>query len=140
SIARTARWVTPDLVGEVAFTEFTTDGVLRHPSFIALRDDKPAREVSTAITLTSPDRVVFPGQGVTKRDLADYYDAVAARMLPYVTERALSLLRCPQGRAKTCFFQKHDSGGFPDALHKVAITEKSGEEHEYFYLDDAAGL
>lgn len=168
TIARSAQWVTPNLVGEIAFTEFTTDGLLRHPSFIALRDDKSASEVVDerpngealsgelpsakarvgeapaatleAIKLTSPDRVVFPGQGVTKRDLAEYYDAVAERMLPFVANRPLSLLRCPQGRAKTCFFQKHDSGGFPDALRKVAITEKSGEQHEYFYLTDAAGL
>lgn len=158
AIARSARWVTPNLVGEIAFTEFTTDGLLRHPSFISLRDDKPARDVvderpadvvqsgeapaaaPSAITLTSPDRVVFPGQGVTKRDLAEYYEAVADRMLPFVARRPLSLLRCPQGRAKSCFFQKHDSGGFPDALRKVAITEKSGEQHDYFYITDAAGL
>ncbi len=151
TIARGARWVTPNLVGEIAFTEFTTDGLLRHPSFIALRDDKSASEVmderpaapaaeTSTITLTSPDRVVFPGQGVTKRDLAEYYDAVAVRMLPFVAQRPLSLLRCPQGRAKTCFFQKHDSGGFPGALRKVSITEKSGEQHEYFYLSDADGL
>ncbi len=149
TIARGAKWVTPNLVGEIAFTEFTTDGLLRHPSFIALRDDKSASEVvderpaaaaPSAITLTSPDRVVFPGQGVTKRDLAEYYDAVAERMLPFIAQRPLSLLRCPQGRAKTCFFQKHDSGGFPDALQKVAITEKSGAQHDYFYLTDASGL
>ncbi len=141
AIARSARWVTPDLVAEVAFTEFTADGVLRHPSFIALRDKSTATTATPAvITLTSPDRIVFPEQGVSKRDLAAYYEAVAHRMLPLVAHRPLSLLRCPQGRAKHCFFQKHDSGGFPDALQKVAITERSGAEADYFYLTNAEGL
>jgi bifunctional non-homologous end joining protein LigD len=155
-IARAARWVRPTLVGEVAFTEFTADGLLRHPSFIALRDDKPAaavhREAESLATrgvlaaerhgvrLTSPDRLAFSGQGVTKADLAGYYDAVAPRMLPHVANRPLSLLRCPQGRSNACFFQKHDSGGFPDQMQRIGITEKSGERAEYFYVTDVAGL
>jgi len=155
-IARSAQWVRPDLVGEIAFTEFTADGLLRHPSFIALREDKPAIAVTREgealstrgtlaaerlhVRLTSPDRIVFPGQGVTKGDLAGYYDAVAKRMLPYVAHRPLSLLRCPQGRASACFFQKHDSGGFPDAMSRIALTEKSGTRAEYFYVSDTAGL
>lgn len=148
AITRTARWVTPNLVGEVSFTEFTTDGLLRHPSFIALRDDKLATDVITetpvathaVIALTSPDRIVFPEQGVSKRALAEYYESVAERMLPYTARRPLSLLRCPQGRAKQCFFQKHDGGGFPDALQKIAVTERSGEQHDYFYLTNSDGL
>ncbi len=155
-IARGARWVAPDLVAEIAFTEQTPDGRLRHPSFIALRHDKPASAVSfdtpdlaargidaaarVGQRLTSPERVVFPEQGVSKADLAGYYDAVADLMLPFVANRPLSLLRCPQGRAKHCFFQKHDSGGFPEAMERVAIAEKDGDIEQYFFVHDLAGL
>jgi bifunctional non-homologous end joining protein LigD len=162
AIARTARWVAPELVGEIGFTEFTPDGVLRHPSFLGLREDKPASEVqreapsaiaaplsaeaglnaaaAAGIKLTSPDRVAYPGQGVTKADLVAYYAAVAARMLPYIENRPLSLLRCPQGRAKYCFFQKHDTGGFPEAMKSVLVAEKDGTKEDYFYIEDLAGL
>ena len=163
-IAKAANWVTPELVAEVAYTEFTPDGILRHPSFLGLREDKPAKSVkvekpapsakATALTdkagiaaaeaagikLTSPTRVIYPGQGVTKADLVAYYAAVAERMLPYVENRPLSLLRCPQGRAKYCFFQKHDTGGFPDAMKSLLITEKDGGKEDYFYIDNLAGL
>jgi bifunctional non-homologous end joining protein LigD len=165
AIARKAHWVAPELVAEIGYTEFTPDGILRHPSFLALREDKPAGEVrlekpapatrasgkldaqagidaaeAAGIKLTSPDRVVYPGQGVTKADLVAYYAAVAERMLPYIEQRPLSLLRCPQGRAKYCFFQKHDTGGFPDAMKSVMITEKDGSKEDYFYIEDLAGL
>src|SRR5690606_8760702 len=92
------------------------------------------------IKLTSPDRIAYPGQGVTKADLVAYYAAVAGRMLPYIENRPLSLLRCPQGRAKYCFFQKHDTGGFPEAMKSVLIAEKDGTKEDYFYIDDLAGL
>ncbi|WP_108460953.1 DNA ligase D [Devosia naphthalenivorans] len=164
-VARTSKWVSPELVAEIGFTEFTPDGVLRHPSFLALREDKPAPEVkleepvapskaspalsseaginaaeAAGVKLTSPDRVVYPGQGVTKAHLVAYYAAVAERMLPFIENRPLSLLRCPQGRAKYCFFQKHDTGGFPDEMKSVLITEKDGAKEDYFYIDDLGGL
>ncbi|MYZ48281.1 DNA ligase D [Propylenella binzhouense] len=159
-VRRKARWVEPELVAEIAFTEFTSDGILRHPSFQGLREDKPAREVRletpadaparpggegedterAGIRITSPNKVLFPGQGVTKADLLDYYEAVGEAMLRYVGGRPLSLVRCPQGRGRKCFFQKHDTGGFPDAMRRVMITENSGETEQYFYVDDLAGL
>lgn len=95
---------------------------------------------AAGIALTSPDRVVFPGQGVTKADLVAYYAAVAERMLPYIEKRPLSLVRCPQGREKYCFFQKHDTGGFPKAMRSLPITEKDGSRESYFYIEDLAGL
>lgn len=149
---RGARWVTPKLVAEIAFTETTPDGVLRHPSFLGLRGDKPAREVveeraastpmaaASGVKITSRDRVIDPDSKVTKGDLADYYEAVAPIMLPWVANRPVSLVRCPQGRAKQCFFQKHDAGSFGDAVHQVPIREKDGSTENYLYVDDAAGL
>ncbi len=152
AMVRGAHWVRADLVAEIAFTETTPDGLLRHPSFLGLRGDKSAREVvleephavsdtpATTITITNRDRVIDPDAHVTKGDLADYYSAIAAVMLPWSGHRPISLVRCPQGRAKQCFFQKHDAGSFGDAVHKVAISEKNGGSEEYLWVDDAAGL
>jgi len=61
-------------------------------------------------------------------------------MLPHIVRRPLSLVRCPQGRSKYCFFQKHDSGGFPGEFKKVPIAEKNGAIQDYMYVDDLAGL
>ena len=96
--------------------------------------------VKDGIRITHPGRVVFPGQGVTKFDLVEYYEAAAALMLPHLADRPLSLVRCPGGSTKHCFFQKHDSGGFPKSMHHVAIEESSGEKAEYFYVDGLSGI
>ena len=91
------------------------------------------------IRITHPDRVLFPGQGVTKRGLVEYYVAVKNLILPHIVDRPLSLVRCPQGREKECFFQKHASRGWPEELHKVRIREKSGSD-EYMYVEDISGV
>jgi bifunctional non-homologous end joining protein LigD len=152
--------------GRDRFAELTGDGILRHPSFIGLRGDKPAKAVTLeramtdssdevtddhfedgeavaeklGVRLTSPDRVVFPGQGVTKADLVGYYEAVAEEMLPHLSKRPLSLVRCPQGRTKACFFQKHDTGGFPPQIKSLPVAEKDGDKQSYFYVEDLAGI
>ncbi len=150
---RGARWVEPVLVAEVAFAEVTGDGVLRHSSFVGLREDKAAGEVVPekpapargdarpfGIAITNPDRVIFPESGITKGQLADYYAAIAEPMLRWLAHRPVSLVRCPQGRAKHCFFQKHDAGSFGAEVHKAPIREKDGGEEAYLYVDDGAGL
>ncbi|MET0249676.1 MAG: DNA ligase D [Sphingobium sp.] len=150
---RGALWVRPDLVAEIAFAELTHDGVVRHASFLGLRGDKPAQEIvpekalptprpddATAIHVSNRDRLVFPEAKVTKGELADYYAAAGAIMLPWAARRPISLVRCPQGRAKKCFFQKHDSGSFGDHVHHVPIKEKDGGSEDYLYVEDAEGL
>ena len=140
-------WVKPKLVVEVTFTEWTKDGVLRHPALVGLREDKAPREVRreepmqvSGITLSNPDRVLYPEQGLTKQDLAAYYEAIAPWMLPHVGGRPLTLVRCPSGRAKACFYQKHWSGTLPEALDTVDIKEGSGAKGAYTVVHDAAGL
>ncbi len=96
--------------------------------------------VTAGVRLTHPDRVLFPSQGLSKRGLAAYYEAVADLMLPHVAKRPLSLVRCPAGSEKNCFFQKHDTGGFPEAIGRMPITEASGSSKSYFYVSDVAGL
>jgi len=149
SVARNAIWVTPELVAEVEFAELTDGGAVRHGRFLGLRRDKPAGEVrmETAESLTlrgvrisSADRVVFPKAGCTKGDVARYYDTVAERMLEAAEGRPVSLLRCPEGIEGECFFQKHAGRGFPDAVGRVAIEEKSGGTADYLVLDGPEGL
>ena len=158
---RGSHWIEPKLVGEIAFTEFTSDGVLRHPSFIALREDKPAKEVvrekaehlprsakkaeeptaeSFGIKISNPNRVIFPGEKLTKGDLADYYAAIEALMLVDTARRPISLVRCPQGRAKQCFFQKHDNGSMGEHVKQVPVKEKDGSVEDYLYVEDARGI
>ena len=159
AVRRGAHWIEPELVAEIAFAEFTNEGILRHPSFIGLREDKPAREVtlekakhlkasetkrpsaeSLGIKISNRDRVIYPDDGLTKGQLADYYAAVEALMMVDTANRPISLVRCPQGRAKKCFFQKHDSGSFgPDVKH-VPVKEKKGGTEDYLYIADAKGL
>jgi bifunctional non-homologous end joining protein LigD len=189
-------WVEPELVGEVAFTEWTRDSVLRHPTFQGLREDKPAREVrreipqelppegrgegrsataarpaakkaaakktatkktpaqkTTAATpaksgkgeketeiagvrLTNPDKVLFPEQKLTKRDLALYYERIADRILPYLKDRPLTLVRCPEGQGKQCFYQKHVTDQFPSSIQRVDV----GEDAPYGAIGSLEGL
>ena len=90
------------------------------------------------VRLTHPDKIVYPPD-ITKARLVAYYEAVAQRMLPHIANRPLSLVRLPTGSKKP-FFQKHDSGGFPDAFKKVKITETTGPTDIYLYIEDEAGL
>jgi bifunctional non-homologous end joining protein LigD len=181
---RGAHWIRPKLVAEIAFAEVTDDGVLRHSSFIALREDKPQAEVTletpsplggegwgegasakrehsnlkggaphptlspkgegsspaSGVTISNPDRVIFPESGITKGQLADYYERLAGPILEWLADRPVSLVRCPQGRARQCFFQKHDGGNFGDAVRHVPIREKDGATEPYLYIDDAKGM
>ncbi|HEY0316316.1 MAG TPA: DNA ligase D [Sphingomonas sp.] len=150
--ARGVRWVAPKLVAEVAFAEFTADHVIRHASFLGLREDKEAEEVVPeipvaevdekpfGIAISHPDRVIFPDDGITKGELAAYYARMADPILRWMGGRPVSLVRCPQGRGKKCFFQKHDAGSFGDTVGHVAIREKDGGSEDYLVVEDGAGL
>ena len=160
-----AHWVRPELVGEVEFTEWTLDGRLRHPSFQGLREDKSPRDVVrerprsvegeklsskrgpktggeeevAGVRLTHPDRVLYPPQGITKRDLAVLYASIADWILPHLKGRPLTLVRCPEGAEKACFYMKHSGVWAPPALRRVMIQEKT-KVGEYLVVDDLEGL
>ncbi|MBO0748989.1 MAG: DNA ligase D [Porphyrobacter sp.] len=151
--SRGVTWLEPKLVAEIAFSEFTADGNVRHGSYLGLRGDKQAEEVTPEVPEEAPEndpaadvkisnrgRVIFPESGQTKGQLADYYVAIAPLMMPWLTGRPISLVRCPQGRAKKCFFQKHDTGSFGPHVQHVPVTEKRGNVEEYIYVEDVAGL
>ncbi len=141
---RGVHWVRPELVAEVAFAERTADGKLRHSSFVGIREDKRPREVrperkkalreTTALVggvrLSSAEKVLYPDLGLTKRDLAEYYEAIADHMLPHLAGRPLTLVRCPEGLSGQCFYQQHVYAGMPSAIHRVR-AEKGELEHAY---------
>jgi bifunctional non-homologous end joining protein LigD len=139
---------------------------LRHPSFKGLRLDKPATEVvredvampktkkksapparpsarpsaagaaATEVRLTHPERVYWEDVGLTKQGLADYYTGVWDWIAPHITGRALSLVRCPDGTAGQCFFQKHASAGI-DAARLRLVPE---DQDHVIAIDDLDGL
>ncbi len=183
-------WVTPKLVAEIGFAEWTGDGMLRHPTFIGLRADKAASEVVrespqspaiappaaddppaahspaansraakppsasggatsiAGIRVSNADKVLYPDAGISKLDLARYYEAVAEWALPHLGCRPLSLLRCPEGYTGECFFQKHQSAGMPASILRIDIAEKAKAETALYiakaetalYIKDLAGL
>ena len=92
------------------------------------------------IAISHPDRVIDPDGGVTKGQLASYYAAMAEPILRWMADRPVSLVRCPQGRARKCFFQKHDAGSFGDHVGHVAIREKDGHSEDYVVVEDGVGL
>lgn len=92
------------------------------------------------VRLTHPDKVLYPRMGVTKRQVAEHYAAQAKLMLPHLAGRPVSLVRCPEGRQKTCFFQKHAGSGLPEAVERIAIPEKSGEKKDYLLFNSKPAL
>lgn len=90
--------------------------------------------------LTNLDKVLYPEQGITKGQLIAYLAVVAEWMLPHVADRPLTIVRCPEGRKKPCFFQKKILPGSPSSIVPVDIEEDDGEVVEYMQIRDMPGL
>src|SRR4051812_6127635 len=207
--ARRSHWLKPQLVGEVAFTEWTREGILRHPTFQGLREDKSPREIVreepqapppeakgkkaeakrpaakapakkapakkaaakkgkkivkgpkpplhpapeevavppqgrskkreveiAGVRFSNPERVLYPEQGVTKEELGIYYARIADWIMPHLKDRPLTLVRCPEGRAKQCFYQKHIGEHVPPAVRRIDV----GDPEPYGVVDSLEGL
>ncbi len=157
-------WTMARLVAQIRYGGWTADAMLRHSSFEGLREDKPPQDVVydppvaaaapadplpaagrdgsisfAGVRLTNPARVLYPQEGITKLALAQYYAAIADWALPHLAGRPLSLLRCPEGYDKECFYQKHLGSGVPDAIGRVEIAEKS-VSRTHLVVEDLAGL
>jgi bifunctional non-homologous end joining protein LigD len=166
-VLKGATWVRPQLLCEVAFTEWTEDGHIRHPSFQGLREDKKPQEVVMeqpvqidnhdsamsvplqraelahievlGIKITHPDRVIFDDSGMTKGKLAEYYAAVSPWVLKDLAGHPVSLLRCPEGTAGGCFYQRSPGKGLgPDV--KPFTWKHKGKSYEYLYIENEHGL
>jgi bifunctional non-homologous end joining protein LigD len=157
-------WVKPQLLCEVAFTEWTGDGRIRHPSFQGLREDKEAANVKMeksvavqkapqvsalkqqssglvlhGVKITHPERVISDTGHVTKGELAEYHAAVAPFMLPHIAQHPLSLLRCPSGIDAQCFYQRSPGRGLGKDVHPFKF-QHNGKTYEYLYIQDPQGL
>lgn len=161
---RAVHWVKPILLCEVAFTEWTGDGRIRHPSFQGMREDKDPSQVNQeqpmqtsiptkaatgkkeaerlvlgGISITHPGRVISETGHITKGELAEYYAGVASLILPQIKRRPLSLLRCPSGIDKQCFFQRNPGRGLGAHIRTFEFKNK-GKTYEYLYIEDEKGL
>ncbi len=94
-----------------------------------------------AIRLTHPDKILDPESQLTKQQLADYYWSIAPHMLPHIAGRPLSLVRCPEGVAGSCFFQKHATGTLPQGIESVLVPDKkTGKLEPYITLSTPTAL
>jgi bifunctional non-homologous end joining protein LigD len=179
---RDVTWLKPELVAEIKFLEFTPDGLLRAPVFIALRADKdpkdcvretaePEPEEATApespsssikrellipakppaemavtvdghrLKFTNLNKVLFPGEGIAKRDLINYYDAIADLIIPHLRDRPLSLKRYPNGIDHDFFFQKDAEDKVPDWVRLEPIFSEHNQDNiHYIIANDRATL
>lgn len=146
-------WVKPVRVCEVSFGSWTNEGILRTPVFQGMREDKPAKDIqmekakktkkkghlSLVRKISSPDKILFKKEKITKQQVADYYHEIAPVMIPYMDRRPLSLVRCPNGSEGTCFYQKHITGKVSDSLYTFPVKENEGEGI-YLAIDSREGL
>ena len=155
--AKGVHWIEPALVAEISFAEWTHDGTLRHPSFQGLRADKPPREIVrerpvaigtpaenaksksivaveatvAGIHISNGAKLLYPEGKLTKLDLANYYARIGEWILPHLKGRPLTLVRCPNGWDKSCFYQKHAEPRVDAAIDRVKV---SGGEEETPYM------
>lgn len=148
-------WLRPTLVCEIHFSEITDDGVFRHPAFIALRDDKAARDVTTEhpekqskvmkkektkkiggieLSLTNLDKVYWPADGYTKGDVLEYYHRMARYILPYLKGRPQSLNRFPDGIDGPSFYQKDVTGKVPEWVEKYPYKAEGDRRRKHYML------
>jgi bifunctional non-homologous end joining protein LigD len=187
--AAAVTWLQPQLVCEVSFREMTPDGVMRHPSFEGLREDKPAEQVvleqqvpaearvktrttgagkklltpagntgrktllnptdktqvrpigEHALKFTNLDKLFWPKEKVTKRDMLNYYYQVAPYMLPYMKDRPQSLNRHPNGINGKSFYQKDVTGKVPDWIATFPYhSDADGRDKNFLVCTDEASL
>lgn len=145
---RETHWLTPKLVVEVSFTEYTPYGHLRHPSISRLREDKTPEECLSAfdtvestqptpqpdvqVVVTNPEKVFYPEPGYTKADLVQYYRRIARWMLPYLKDRPVVLTRFPDGIDGKSFYQRDIPDYVPDWIRRETLwSESTGKEVQY---------
>lgn len=151
-------YVKPEVLCEVKFWEWTPDRHIRHASFKGLREDKAPKAVTRevpekppqktkskknftveGVTITHPEREVYPGTGITKGDVAQYYARALPFILPFIENRLISLLRCTDGIEGQCFFQRNPMKGMGPDIAGKTLTH-NGNKHNYLYIDDAKGF
>jgi len=132
-----AQWIEPNWMAEIGYRSRSAQDAPRAPVFMSLVS-KPVRRTASlkpkligdrelaAIHLTNPDREMFGDKNTTKLDLALYYARVGDWMLPELLRRPLSLVRCPTGEIKDCFYQRHAFAGFPEGVETIDLADEEG--------------
>jgi bifunctional non-homologous end joining protein LigD len=111
------------------------------PALTVRKEVKKAAPADSGIRLTHPEKVLDKESGLTKQQLMEYLLAVAPNVLPHIEDRPLSIVRCPEGTAKPCFFQKHIGQGMPDGIETVVVPDKkTGKPEDYITLSSAKAL
>lgn len=183
----TVTWLKPELVCEVSYTEMTADGVMRHPSFEGMREDKSAKDVHEEVKVpvkkivkpgilkekimpssskerksllnpaeetqvkkvngnemkfTNLDKLFWPKEKITKRDLINFYYQIAPYIIPYIKHRPMSLNRHPDGYAGKSFYQKDVKGKAPEWIETMAYRSADEDVDKSFLVaeDDASLL
>ena len=150
-----AIWVRPEYLAEIQYTARTSENALRHAVFQGLRPDKSPAESNAIVTrerlvtdqhlaqiwITNPDREMLEPGGPSKLDIVLHYAKVGDWMLPEIIDRPLTLIRCPTGKIKDCFYQRHRSEGMPADIKGIEVHEEGEpERREFVYVDGANGL
>jgi bifunctional non-homologous end joining protein LigD len=160
-------WVEPEVVVEVRYREWTSDGALRHPVLLRVRDDKRPEETAgegpgapaahpaapppvaappvpeaapRRVEVSNADKVFFPAEGITKGDVVAYYREIAPFMLPWLRDRPIVLTRFPDGIEGKSFFQKDAPDWRPPWIRTVTLRTDEGRDLDHFLVDDADGL
>ena len=140
-------WTKPVLAAEVAFSQWTSSGRVRHAVFMGLRTDKPPKlmKKESAKSISSPDRLVDKRSGTRKADVALYYERAAELILPHLKDRPVSLLRAPDGLEGELFFQKHVAADKLEGIKQLDPALDPGHDplvviHNVAGLTEAAQL
>jgi bifunctional non-homologous end joining protein LigD len=145
------RWVRPVYICEVRFSDWTREGVMRHPSFLGIRSDKPVEDIivergtdvpgsSGRVKFSNLNKVFWPEEGITKGDVIGYYRDTASYILPYLKDRPQSLYRTPEGIVKKGFFQKNMKDLAPEWAETVKVESGKSGHIEYLLCQDADTL
>jgi bifunctional non-homologous end joining protein LigD len=154
-------WVKPELIAQVKYLNWTQDNRLRAPVYIGMRTDLDAKEVRReqadlfgpgekeatrdidghTLKFTNLNKVFYPDEGYTKRDVLNYYAAIADLILPHLKDRPLSLKRYPNGIKEEYFFQKNVPEAFAPWLRTELIASDHTEKPiNYVFAGDDASL
>ena len=163
---RKPTWLSPELVCEIKFAEWTKSGNMRHPSFKGLRFDKGPSEIDKekvvkvpkqkpapkksgesleiegiSVPISNLDKIYWPDSGLRKYDLIDYYLQIADHILPFLKDRPQNLHRHPNGIKEEGFYQKDTAGIFPHWLETIKVHSKHNERDiEYIMCQNEASL
>jgi bifunctional non-homologous end joining protein LigD len=95
--------------------------------------------VIEGVKISSPNKLIYDTPQITKEDVVRYYANVSERMLPFVNNRILSVVRCPKGVSEACFFKKHP-GPDQKGIATISISSSNGETEIYFYIENKSGI